>query len=96
MKQLLTLCVLIFTIHLNAHESFTFNDPEDKTGTVSGRVLDAKLNEPLPYVNVIIKNATGETLTGGITLDDGSFKVAKIPEGDVVVSVQYTWGHIVI
>ncbi len=68
------------------------NDPEGndaKKGIISGKVLDAKLKQPLPYVNVIIKNAEGETLTGGITLDDGSFKIEKIEEGNVTVSIQY-------
>lgn len=68
------------------------NNPEpddDKKGTISGKVLDAKLNAPLPYVNVIIKNASGKTLTGGITLDDGTFKIEKITEGKISVIVQY-------
>ncbi|MBC3757516.1 TonB-dependent receptor [Hyunsoonleella sp. SJ7] len=62
---------------------------EAKRGTISGIVLDAKLKQPLPYVNVIIKNDKGETLTGGITLDDGTFKIEKIEEGKVAVSIQY-------
>ena len=60
-----------------------------RDGSISGRVMDAKLNEPLPYVNVIILNSAGETITGGITDDNGEFKIAKIPEGKVNVSIQY-------
>ena len=26
-----------------------------KNGSISGRVLDASLNEPLPYVNIVVK-----------------------------------------
>ena len=41
---------------------------EIKTGSVSGRVMDAKLKQPLPYVNVVIKSKTNEILTGGIKI----------------------------
>ncbi|GAB1856314.1 outer membrane beta-barrel family protein [Flavobacteriaceae bacterium MHTCC 0001] len=65
-------------------------EPNDaKTGTISGKVFDAKLKQPLPYVNVIIKNNQGKTITGGITLDDGTFKIEKVEEGNVTVSIQY-------
>ncbi len=60
-----------------------------KDGSVSGKVLDAKLNEPLPYVNVIIKTPSGEIITGGITDENGNFKITKIPEGNATVSIQY-------
>ena len=90
MKQIISLCLLFITISLQANNSnLIHTDPEPRTGTISGRVLDANLNEPLPYVNVIIKNDKGETITGGITLDDGNFKIEKIPEGKITVSVQY-------
>lgn len=88
MKNLFFVCLLLFTITTQAHAT----DPEnnaDRTGTVSGKVLDAKLKQPLPYVNVIIKNAAGETLTGGITLEDGSFEIEKVAEGKIVITIQY-------
>jgi len=88
MKNLFLVCLLLFSITTQANST----DPEnnaDKTGTISGKVLDAKLNQPLPYVNIIIKNNAGETLTGGITLEDGSFKIEKVAEGKIKVSIQY-------
>jgi outer membrane receptor protein involved in Fe transport len=89
MKKLISLwCILLFTLSTQAKTPFNLNS-EDKTGTISGRVIDDKLNEPLPYVNIVIKNEAGETVTGAITLDDGTFKIDKIPEGKIIVSVQY-------
>ncbi|MGC1204522.1 MAG: outer membrane beta-barrel family protein [Flavobacteriaceae bacterium] len=88
MKRLLFLCFILLSISVKAHAT----DPEtntDKTGTISGTVLDANLKQPLPYVNVLIKNQEGEILTGGITLDDGTFEIEKIAEGNIVVSIQY-------
>ncbi|WP_203257911.1 TonB-dependent receptor domain-containing protein [Hyunsoonleella ulvae] len=89
MKHLFSLSIILFAFFsLSVHANPT--DPNDaKRGIISGKVLDAKLKQPLPYVNVIIKDTKGTTLTGGITLDDGSFKIEKIEEGNVTVSIQY-------
>lgn len=81
------MCFLALSALVNAH-----TDPEkniDKNGTIFGVVLDANLKQPLPYVNVVIKNNQNEILTGGITLDDGSFKINKVAEGDIIVNIQY-------
>ena len=87
MKRLLFLCAILFSTSI-VHA--TDPDPEiDKTGTISGKVLDAVLKQPLPYVNVIIKTTTSEIITGGITLEDGTFEIKKISEGKIIVSVQY-------
>ena len=87
MKNLFFYCAIFFTMSSNA-----FNESEnnsEKSGVISGKVLDAILKEPLPYVNIIIKDTAGKTLTGGMTLDDGTFKIEKVEEGNIVVSIQY-------
>ena len=88
MKKLFFLCLLFITSITQAISTDP-NKNSDKTGSISGVVLDAQLKQPLPYVNIIVKNTVGETITGGITLDDGSFEIEKIDEGDIIVSVQY-------
>ncbi len=88
MKKLLFVCFLLFSVTTKSHAT----NPEkniDKTGTITGTVLDASLKQPLPYVNIIIKNTKGETLTGGITSEDGTFKIQKVQEGKIIVSLQY-------
>ncbi len=87
MKKLITLYLLMLTFALQAQTSV--RKEILKPGTVTGRVLDATLNEPLPYVSIVIKNAKGEILTGGITDDNGKFKIESIPEGNNEVSIQY-------
>src|SRR5690606_27161973 len=62
---------------------------ELKEGSISGTVIDAHLNQPLPYVTVVIKNTANATITGAITQDDGSFKISKLPEGQYSVNIQY-------
>lgn len=87
MKKLITCCLLLLltsNIHAqNAVVKLLIN------GSISGKVLDAALNEPLPYVTIVVKNNTGETVTGGITNDDGTFNIDKIPEGNHAVSIQF-------
>ncbi len=88
MKKLLLACALLFSLVNNTYA----NNPnlnDDKTGTITGKVLDAVLMQPLPYVNIIIKNTKEEILTGSITSDDGTFKIEKIAEGKIIVSIQY-------
>ena len=57
--------------------------------TISGRVIDSKSNEALPYVNIIIKSQSGELITGGITDQNGVFEISKIKETLFIVSIQY-------
>ena len=85
MKRLITLCVLsLFTIlNIQATDKETLVD-----GSISGTVYDATLNEPLPYVNIVIKNSEGEIVTGSITSEDGTFKITKIPEGKIGTDVR--------
>jgi outer membrane receptor protein involved in Fe transport len=86
MKKAILLCVLlIFSFqNIQATEANGFKD-----GNISGKVIDAKLNEPIPYVNIVIKNSKGEIITGGITAEDGTFNINKVPEGNLTVSIQY-------
>lgn len=85
MKKITHLCIFLFSLVVFAQPSKS----NLRDGTVSGRVIDASLNEPLPYVNIVIKDTEDNTLTGGITKDDGTFEINKIPEGPANVSIQY-------
>ena len=94
MKKLITLCILIASMGSIAQPSAEnistqTNSFSENVGTVEGLVIDAKLNQPLPYVTVIIENIAGETLTGGITDNDGNFKVNSLAEGSYNVKIQY-------
>lgn len=87
MKKLITLCALFITIIQGVH---AVNDVAAfKDGSISGKVMDDALNVPLPYVNVIVKNDKNETVTGGISQDNGNFKITGVPEGTYTISIQY-------
>ncbi len=61
----------------------------DLKGSVSGAVIDKNLQEPLPYVTVAIHKSDGTLLTGGVTDDNGNFKISEIPEGTYTVNIQF-------
>ncbi len=85
MKQLLILCLFAF---FTLSSSYANDDPV-KDGTIKGKVIDGTIEQPLPYVNIIVKNDKGEIVTGGITTDEGYFEISKIPDGKLTVSVQF-------
>ncbi|WP_298898861.1 TonB-dependent receptor [uncultured Psychroserpens sp.] len=85
MKKITQLCIFLFALMAFAQPS----ESELRDGTVSGRVIDAKLNQPLPYVNVIVKDSKDVIITGGITDDNGKFKIEKLPEGPIRVEITY-------
>ncbi|MFT5864119.1 MAG: iron complex outermembrane receptor protein [Flavobacteriales bacterium] len=85
MKQLILAVALLWSSMTFAHTP----DPVDKIGSISGKVIDEQLQEPLPFVTVSIRDANGQIITGGITDDDGNFLIKDIPEGSNTVDVQY-------
>ena len=86
MKQFLLLLLMVSSTIISAQPN---SNSDIKNGSVSGRVIDAQLNEPLPYVNIVIKDMANKIITGGITNDDGTFEIQNIPEGKVIVSIQF-------
>src|SRR6187551_2967162 len=48
-----------------------------QTGILSGRVIDSKTTEPLPFANVFINNTT----IGAATDVNGNFQLKNIPVG---------------
>ncbi|MEP2937086.1 MAG: outer membrane beta-barrel family protein [Gilvibacter sp.] len=97
MKQLVLLALLCLCVPsgqilaTTSPDNFSITtDPEtEKIGTISGVVYDKILQEPIPFVTVAIKDATGNVITGGITDDDGKFKIKDIPEGVAKITIQY-------
>lgn len=75
------LCTLLIPISTGA--------TNDIKGSVSGSVLDKNLREPLPYVTIAIEQLDGAILTGGVTDDNGIFKISEIPAGTYNASIQF-------
>lgn len=88
MKQLAVLAALLCANLLFPRSKDP--DPELRIGSVSGKVIDKALRQPVPYAAVIVKSRENDsTITGGITLEDGSFELRNLPEGNFTFSVQF-------
>lgn len=88
MKKLLTLCLLLLSLVIQAQTS-TNHLAVLLNGGITGTILDANLNEPLPYVTIVLKNNAEETINGTITDNDGKFVINKIPGGTYHVNIQF-------
>ncbi|MBW3469024.1 carboxypeptidase-like regulatory domain-containing protein [Arthrospiribacter ruber] len=68
MKHLLSLFALLLIANLSLAQG----------GSISGKVIDAQTNEPLPFCNVFINNSTIATTTDF----DGNYLLTDVPVGD--------------
>ncbi|MFS4469570.1 carboxypeptidase-like regulatory domain-containing protein [Maribacter sp. 2210JD10-5] len=86
-KSLLVLTLFIYCSVSAGNPKLT---SDLKIGSITGKVVDRTLQEPIPYASIVIKSENGsEVVTGAITLEDGSFKVEGLTEGFFLVEVQY-------
>lgn len=60
----------------------------ESSGIISGRIIDKKTNDPLPYVNVIVKE-NSKVITGGITSEKGTFLIKNLAVKDYTVEFQF-------
>lgn len=86
MKIIIYVICFCLSINLSAQMA---KDKLPKNGSVSGKVVDAKTKEPVPYATIVVKDMAGKTVTGGITDELGVFEIKKIPEGKNIVEVQF-------
>ena len=71
MKGLLSTLIIVLTIHMVSAQNLTIN----------GTVLDSEYKEPIPGVNIILKNTTNGTITDF----DGNFSIKDVPTGSILV-----------
>lgn len=83
--------ILIFILLICSIASYGQADIGEgsKHGSLTGIVIDVKTKQPLPYVNVVIRDVNSKILTGGITGDNGKFSIKKIDLGKNSVEIQY-------
>lgn len=60
----------------------------ESPGSITGKIVDKKNNEPLPYVNVIVKKAN-KFISGGITSDKGIFYIKDLDLENYTVEIQF-------
>ena len=57
-------------------------------GSISGKVIDKNSKQPIPYVNISIKQAD-KVITGGITQDNGNFSIKNLPLETFTVEILF-------
>jgi outer membrane receptor protein involved in Fe transport len=55
---------------------------------ISGKVIEATSNLPLEYATVVLKNTKTQKISGGITDQNGAFKI-QIQKGTYAISIEY-------
>ena len=88
MKIKLTLICLIATLFSLQAQTSVKPILSENNGTISGKVIDKKTSEPLPYVNIVVKE-NNKVITGGITSDKGTFQIKNLALKDYVVEIQF-------
>ncbi|WP_340153487.1 TonB-dependent receptor [uncultured Marivirga sp.] len=60
------------------------------TGKIDGTILDEKNSEPVSYATVVVKSpASGETVNGVVTGDDGKFKIVGLKLGKYIIEISF-------
>lgn len=87
-KMKKSILILILFVSVNSFAQMA-KEMIAKPGIISGKVVDKKTKEPLPYVNIVIRDMAKKIITGGITDEKGAFKIKDIPKGNSLVEVQF-------
>ena len=91
-KRAILVCLLAAMYNMQAQTSVapTINAALNinATGTLTGKVIDKRTNEPLPYATVTVKDA-GKVVTGSMTKDNGAFSVTNLPLKELTVEVHF-------
>ncbi|MFD2601148.1 TonB-dependent receptor domain-containing protein [Flavobacterium suzhouense] len=58
------------------------------TGTISGKIIDSKTKEALPYVSIVLKE-NGTVTGGGISEENGTFTIKSLPLKNYAVEIQF-------
>lgn len=85
--KLLLVCFFGTLVSMQAQNAVTANVLE-KQGSISGKIIDQKTSESLPYVNVVIKEAD-KLVTGGVTSDKGTFYIKNLDLKNYNVEIQF-------
>ncbi len=83
MKLIKILCALMVVLVISLLGDGPVTGEETGAGSISGSVLDAKSGQPLAFANIVLVG----TSMGAMSLEDGKFRVSRIPAGTYTVKV---------
>ncbi|MBG6110644.1 outer membrane receptor protein involved in Fe transport [Flavobacterium sp. CG_9.10] len=85
--KLILVCIFGTVISMQAQNSVKPTLLEN-SGSISGKVIDKKSNEPIAYVNIVVKEEN-KVLTGVITSDKGMFLIKNLPLKNYTLEIQF-------
>lgn len=60
----------------------------DATGVLTGKIIDSKTNEPLPYATITVKDQQN-VISGSITKENGTFSLNNLPLKTLTVEIVF-------
>jgi hypothetical protein len=81
-KTILFLCGLFSTLFLFAQK------PIVEEITITGKIIEGSTKQPLEYATVVLKNEETSEISGGITDQNGLFKI-KTKKGTYAISFEF-------
>lgn len=85
-KVILAVIATIFVI-ITSNANTTVND---KTGIISGQIVNQQTSEPVPFANVAVINSdNSKIVTGTMTDEKGYFKLENIPFGKYHIQISF-------
>ena len=82
------LLLLCFFTTLSFIQAQNLTPTTSNPGSISGKVIDKNSKQPIPYVNISVKEAN-KIITGGITQDNGNFTIKNLELKEYVVEFQF-------
>ena len=58
-------------------------------GKISGKLIDSSNDQPVEFATVMVSDATGKQVGGGLTNERGVFKILDIPTGKYNVEISF-------
>ncbi|MCG8785942.1 TonB-dependent receptor [Tenacibaculum finnmarkense] len=74
---------LLFVVFL--HSLLLVSQNDDQNGVISGKIIDAKTRDVIPFVNVLVYGTT----KGVVSDENGAFKITNIPLGYNKIQVSF-------
>ncbi|ANQ48188.1 TonB-dependent receptor [Flammeovirga sp. MY04] len=88
--KLTTIIIGLLLVHgLSFGANFSDGDEPNAKGAIFGKIYDQVSKQPLGYVSVGLLDQDNKTVTGGLTKDDGSFMLSKVPHGKYNLIIQF-------
>lgn len=84
--KLFLICLLTQFVSMQAQTSApnSFINP----GSITGKIIDKKTSEPIPYATISIKDA-GKVVSGAISKENGTFTVGNLELKNLTIEVQF-------